>query len=569
MCVSIWVKAFNEVKEVNRQYVEETVTKFLKPVFGFALKRCKSMQDAEDLSQEIVLKAFRALLVKEDVADVHKFIWTIAHNSLSNYYRDAAKSMIGVSIDEVAELIADPKSEMVADDSEDTILRLQREMAYLSQLQRKIVIAYYFENRKQEEIAAQLEIPLGTVKWHLFEAKKELKRGMDTMRKASELKFNPITFHSYGLNGASGTKSLDEFFRSTLSQNICYCVRNTAKTVHEIADDLGVSPVYVEPEAAFLEEYGFLQMQKNRYIVNFIISEPTAELLIMQNNMYKHAAESFACELYDALTGSGVLDDPAILCGQTDGPISLTESKQADRNFLLWALIPYIAAWSGEKLMDESISFDEVATIRPDGGHNIVHASVVPDHIVLPEDYVYMRNWCGPMWNEYNGYILWQIDSDWSDRGTDNDLLHYSRNAKHVLSLYAKEKDGLSKDEYAWLAERGYVKTTGDIDGLFKSSWQIVVLSDKEIQGRLLSIGERIKARYQNEFDALKAPYAKAVLASVPAHLKRVKEYELQFLFHSDGWFLLHCITALLRNGKLQEPAEGQRKTLTTLIVEQ
>lgn len=53
----------------------------------------------------------------------------------------------------------------------------------------------------------------------------------------------------------------------------------------------------------------------------------------------------------------------------------------------------------GEKLMDRNISFDEVATIRPDGGQNIFHATVVPDRLVLPEDYVYMKNWSGPMWN--------------------------------------------------------------------------------------------------------------------------------------------------------------------------
>ena len=95
---------------MKRQDVENTITEYLKPVFGFALKRCKSIHDAEDLSQEIVLRAYRALLAKEDIADMGKFIWTVAHNTLSNYYRDAAKSMIGVSIDEVSELIADPDS---------------------------------------------------------------------------------------------------------------------------------------------------------------------------------------------------------------------------------------------------------------------------------------------------------------------------------------------------------------------------------------------------------------------------------------------------------------------------
>lgn len=552
---------------MNRQEAEKIITEYLKPVFGFALKRCRSIQDAEDLSQEIAARAFRALLVRDDIADMGRFIWTVAHNSLSNYYRDAAKSMVGVSIDEIAELIADSNSESDADDSTEAIHRLQLEIAYLSKLQRRIVIAYYFENRRQADIARELSIPLGTVKWHLFEAKKELKRGMDMKRKASELKFNPIKFYSYGINGSVGTKSPDEFFRSALSQNICYCVRNTAKTINEIADDLGVSPVYVETEVEFLEEYGFLQAQKDKYIANFIISEPAAELLAMQNDMYERAAELFANDLYDELIAAGILDDPDIRCGQTDQPVSLTESPKADRNFILWSLIPYIAACSGEKLKSESISFEEVATVRPDGAHNIYHASVIADEMILPEDYVYMKNWCGPMWNGNGERILWQIDSKWSDRG-ERQGFQCSEDARRILSLYEKEmEDRLSKDEYAWLAERGCVKTNGDYDGNFKSAWQIVVLAGKEIQDKLLAIGEQIKVKYQADFEALKAPYAEAVLKSVPAHLRKVKAYELQFVFHSDGLFLAHCITALLKNGKLKKPAGNQRKSLTMLII--
>lgn len=87
---------------MNRQDVEKTITEYLKPIFGFSLKRCKSIHDAEDLSQEIVLRAFRALLIKDDVA----------------------------------ELIADPNSEIDIDDNKESICQLQSEIAYLSKLQR-------------------------------------------------------------------------------------------------------------------------------------------------------------------------------------------------------------------------------------------------------------------------------------------------------------------------------------------------------------------------------------------------------------------------------------------------
>ena len=551
---------------MNRQDAEKIITEYLKPIFGFALKRCKNAHDAEDLSQDIVLKAFRALLMKDDIGDVSKFIWTIAHNTLSNYYRDSAKSVIGVSIDEVAEIIADPDSIFDNDDNAVAIRRLHSEIAYLSKLQRKIVIAYYFENRKQADIAKDLNIPLGTVKWHLFEAKKELKRGMDTMRKTSELKFNPIKFDTVGINGSVGTKSCDEFFRSALSQNICYCVRNEAKTINEIADALGVSPVYVETEVDFLEEYAFLKQTGDKYIVNFIIGEPTAELLTMQDAMYKKAAEIFANELYEELMSSGILDDENIFCNKT-----ILDSTKGiylrDKNFLLWSLVPYIAAMSGEKQMDSTISFEEVATIRPDGAHNIAYATVIPDDLQLPNDYVYMRNWCGPYYNTNAEHMLWKVDSEWSGRRIEVNQYEHEV-AERVLSLYKHEEENLlSKEDYAWLSERGYIKTWGEYSGNFKTAWQIVVLKNKKIQEEMLAIGEKIKKKHKDEFDAIKAPYIEAALDCVPAHLRKVKAYELQDLFHCDGWFLLHCIVALLNNGKLKPPTEEQKKALTTIIL--
>ncbi len=94
----------------------------------------------------------------------------------------------------------------------------------------------------------------------------------------------------------------------------------------------------------------------------------------------------------------------------------------------------------------------------------------------------------------------------------------------------------------------------------------MVVLERNKIRDTLLATGAWHKDKYRSEFDSLKAHYTEAVLESVPAHLRKVMAYELQFVFHSDGWFLMHCITVLLKNGKLKEPTEGQRKSLITLI---
>ena len=87
---------------MNRQIAEKTINEYLKPIYGFALKNCTNLQDAEDLSQDIILKAFRALLRKDDIGDVKNFIWTVAHNALCNYYRENAKNVSKVNVYELS-----------------------------------------------------------------------------------------------------------------------------------------------------------------------------------------------------------------------------------------------------------------------------------------------------------------------------------------------------------------------------------------------------------------------------------------------------------------------------------
>lgn len=554
---------------MDREQAEGIIIEYLKPIYGFALKRCANLQDTEDLSQEIALKAFRAMLVRDDLEKPEKFIWTVAHNVLANYYRDKTKTVIGVPIDELSEVLQSDDDTAAGIIEKESMDRLHREIAYLSKLQRRIVIAYYFENKKQEAIAKELGIPLGTVKWHLFEAKKFFKRGMDNMRQANELKFNPIRFGMCGMSGSPGAKGANSnFFRSALSQNIVYAVWKEDKTINEIADSLGVSPVYVESEAEYLAEYGFLIENKGKYRCNILLDEldeSTNELVALHDEMYSKAAKLFANELFNELTSSGILKDKRIVCGQTDQPISLTESPRADDHFILWSLIPYIASLSGESLMDRSVSFEEAATLRPDGGHNICYASVISPDVKRPMYFDSMLNLCGPCWTGKE-YILWQIDSEWSERRIDD---RYFDRANRVLSLFLKEKNNemLSKDEYAFLAEMGMIKTNGGCAGMFKSAWQIVQLTDTGIKNELIAIGDRIKEKHWSEFEMLKKPYVEAVLDATPKHLLKMQKYGLQYIFFSDGWFLLHCLKELVNNGRLKLPTEQQKKSLSIIIV--
>ena len=374
------------------------------------------------------------------------------------------------------------------------------------------------------------------------------------MRKASDLKFNPIKFNMCSIVGSIGTETLDKFFRSSLSQNICYCIRDIAKTVNEISDDLGVSPVYVESEIEHLEKYGYLIKQKDKYIINFIIDIPTSKLLNIQNKMYRKAAKLFANDLYDILLSSEILKSNSIISPETNG--------ERDINFLLWTMIPYITAISGENIRDNKISFDEVATVRADGAKNICQVTIDPGNLIVPSDYVQTKNWCGPANHNNDNYTYWTVDSNWSERRLHVNPYDFEKQ-RRVLNLYEKSKiTPLGKDDCTWLAENGYIK----MDNNEVPVWQIVILDNINIKNKLLSIGTSVKEKLLKEFNEIKLPYAEEYYNCIPKHMKKIAEYQMQFTFHCDGNFILYCINELLENGKLKEPTDDQRKSLSILI---
>lgn len=553
---------------MKREQAEKITIEYLKPIYGFALKRCFNLQDAEDLTQEIILKAFRALTGRDDVESADKFIWTVARNTLANYYRDKSKTVVGLPIDELAEILPSDDNTAVGIIEKESTHRLHMKIAHLSKLQRRIVIAYYYENKKQEAIATELAIPLGTVKWHLFEAKKDLKRGIDTMKQPSELKFNPIEFERCGFSGSTGTMGgAHNFLRTRLSQNIAYSIFREAKSINEIADCLGVSPVYVEPEVEFLYDNEFLIKKGDKYLCNFLIQEPNAEFAKLQSEMYVQAAELFANELFDELTNSGLLqDESVVIANPMVGIIDGKPVYKRDDNFTMWSLIPYIAAVSGGRLKDEKITFKEAATLRPDGGKNICFASIPASDGAEPLYFDVMKKFSGPCWNGYTDkFIIWQLDTPWSAKRIGENYHNMVRRDLSLLDRFFSD-DPLSADEYAWLCERGYMRTYGEAGKGHIAALQIVWIPNVEGRNKLLAIGGKIKEKYKTRFDAMKAPYIKAIMDETPAHLRKLQQFWLQNIFFSDGWFILHCIMELLNNGKLKLPTEEQKRSLTTII---
>ncbi|MCH5315520.1 MAG: sigma-70 family RNA polymerase sigma factor [Eubacterium sp.] len=541
---------------MNKYQADKVITEHLKLIYGYAVKHCKNLQDAEDLSQEIAVKVYKFLLRNNDIDNIDNLIWRIAHNALCNYYRDNKNYFLNSPIDAIVNTLADDKTDLESDFiMHETFEKMRSEIAYLSKLQRHIVIAYYYENKMQADIASELNIPLGTVKWHLFEAKKELKKGMEKMRNSSELKFNPIKFLSYGFSGSISNFSYTHF-KSALSQNIVYSVWKEEKSINEIADDLGVSPVYVESEVEVLLDCGFIVKNNNKFLCNVLLEEPTNEFIKMTDEMYKKASENFSKELFDNLYNSDIWKK--IYGGHFD-------NDEKDKNFIMWALLPYIISFSGENLVDKSISFDEVATYRPDGSYNICTATVMNSQVDINEYDKNCKEFFGPWMNSNDRLTICRTDTLWSGKRIDTNNVSIVDKHLRLLKNYLNDVL-LTDEEYAYLSEQGYLTCLGSVNDLFKASFQCVYINE-DTKNELLAIGDKLKEKYWNYFNKLKKPCINKILAETPKHLQKMQKYFLRYHFYSDSAFTVHCLNELVESGKLIPPKENQKKALHTIII--
>jgi len=154
---------------------DKIITEYLEKIYGFAIKKSFSYDEAEEISAEIVKEVYVSLLKADYIANLDGYIWRIGEHTYAKYVSQKKKHE-GISIDnvDIPFALSYDQDFAVLEDSEE-FLRLRREIAYLTKKRREIVYSFYYENKSISFISRSMGIPEGTVKWHLNKAKKELK----------------------------------------------------------------------------------------------------------------------------------------------------------------------------------------------------------------------------------------------------------------------------------------------------------------------------------------------------------------------------------------------------------
>jgi RNA polymerase sigma-70 factor (ECF subfamily) len=144
----------------DREAFELLYHRYVRPVFGLALRRLRDRPRAEDAVQETFAAVWRsAASFRPERGPAAPWLYTVARNAIVD--RQRARSELPAEVPDTASGEPGP-----ADRAETSWVawRVHRALGELPEQERAVIELAYWSELSQSEVAEYLHIPLGTVK---------------------------------------------------------------------------------------------------------------------------------------------------------------------------------------------------------------------------------------------------------------------------------------------------------------------------------------------------------------------------------------------------------------------
>lgn len=177
--MEVWHEIQQNVDDGARQLVSEYGNR----LFAAASCLCRNDQDAEELVFRTFDQAVKKIRQYEPSGDFFCWLYTIMLNFRRMDLRRSGPDVVfmGSALDLPEQAAVAVLPDVVGEVGSDQLLAALRA---LPEGTRAVVVLKYFEDRSVEEIAAQLAVPVGTVKSRLFNARRMLcellEKGVET-----------------------------------------------------------------------------------------------------------------------------------------------------------------------------------------------------------------------------------------------------------------------------------------------------------------------------------------------------------------------------------------------------
>ena len=159
----------------DTQAFEEMVRAYQHRVFGVALRMLGNAAEAEEIAQEVFLRAHRGLAEFRGDAKLSTWLYAIASRLCLTRLGSSDRSAVRQGEETLMHLPHDAAGPQATLEQTELETALHRAIAELPDERRLVVLLRDVEGLSYEEIAAALELPLGTVRSRLNRARLDLK----------------------------------------------------------------------------------------------------------------------------------------------------------------------------------------------------------------------------------------------------------------------------------------------------------------------------------------------------------------------------------------------------------
>lgn len=168
------VHIIHEILGGKTSRYEYFLDKYGQQVFALVARIVSCQEDAEELTQDVFLKAFQHLSSFKEASSFSTWIYRIAYNTAISAVRKRNHDVYHLDDKEFARLSDTQVDEALGNDSEEQLQRLYSAIEKLEAEERVLITLYYMEEKTMAEIAFIQSMTESNVKVKLHRIRKKL-----------------------------------------------------------------------------------------------------------------------------------------------------------------------------------------------------------------------------------------------------------------------------------------------------------------------------------------------------------------------------------------------------------
>ena len=176
------VSLVEQARDGKRSALAQLADRFHEEIFRTVFYRVRSRSDAEDITQDVFLKAFQKISSIKDAAKFRGWLFSIALNRVKDFHRKQRFRSLFKTEDENIESHTSAETESDQPQALERVLRedFWRQVGLvldkLSKMEREVFMLRFFDQLSLNEIAGVLKKNESTIKTHLYRALAKFKK---------------------------------------------------------------------------------------------------------------------------------------------------------------------------------------------------------------------------------------------------------------------------------------------------------------------------------------------------------------------------------------------------------